>query len=58
MKTRSKKIINKNEPSSVMAIPREQWEKHFEAAIKAGHLPDKAKEKIFSNHFDESGWTW
>lgn len=58
MKAKGKIIISNKQLKASKVIPREQWEKHFKLAIKAGHLPDKAKDKKISNQFDKSGWAW
>jgi len=58
MKAKNKKSDQKKSLQDPKAIPREQWEKHFKAAIKAGHLPDKVRVEIFSNQFDDKSWTW
>jgi antitoxin MazE len=42
----------------VKAKPREEWERHFKAAIKQGHKPDKVLLEGFSNQFDKDNWTW
>jgi antitoxin MazE len=42
----------------VKAKPREEWEKHFKTAIKAGHKPDTSILGGFSNQFDKDEWTW
>ena len=42
----------------VKAKPREEWEKQFKAAIKAGHKPDASMLEGFPNQFDKEDWTW
>lgn len=42
----------------VKAKPREEWEKEFKMAIKAGHKPETAMLEGFPNQFDKEDWTW
>ena len=58
MKAKSKKTKSVNQLKPAKAIPREQWEKHFKLAIKAGYLHDKKKVEMVSDRYDESDWTW
>lgn len=57
MKAKDKIIISKNDLKPANTISREQWDKHFKLAIKAGQ-PDKTKNKNILNLFDKSGWAW
>jgi len=54
-------IIPNEEGILIAAIkekPRQNWDKQFEEAKAAGHLPEGEMLEGFENDFDKNEWTW